>query len=207
MKFTIVSLLCCWLLCISMSAHSETRYVTDELNLSLYELINSKGKLLKRLKSGTELELLSEEGFFAEVRTKDGTVGWTKAGFLIKSKPARTLVIELTAENNELKESLRVKGQQLSETEKLLNNLKSQEQQANTELQDQLENTEGIVAALDRIQQENESLRAQQGQYGSVVPVKWGLIASGITFILGTIAGIALFDYRSRRRHGGFRIY
>ena len=207
MKFTIVSLLCCWLLCISMSAHSETRYVTDELNLSLYELINSKGKLLKRLKSGTELELLSEEGFFAEVRTKDGTVGWTKAGFLIKSKPARALVIELTAENNELKESLRVKGQQLSETEKLLNNLKSQEQQANTELQDQLENTEGIVAALDRIQQENESLRAQQGHYGSVVPVKWGLIASGITFILGTIAGIALFDYRSRRRHGGFRIY
>ncbi|MCG8486708.1 MAG: TIGR04211 family SH3 domain-containing protein [Chromatiales bacterium] len=190
-----------------MSAHSETRYVTDELNLSLYELINSKGKLLKRLKSGTELELLSEEGFFAEVRTKDGTVGWTKAGFLIKSKPARALVIELTAENNELKESLRVKGQQLSETEKLLNNLKSQEQQANTELQDQLENTEGIVAALDRIQQENESLRAQQGHYGSVVPVKWGLIASGITFILGTIAGIALFDYRSRRRHGGFRIY
>ncbi|MCG8124412.1 MAG: hypothetical protein N0E55_10700 [Candidatus Thiodiazotropha taylori] len=126
---------------------------------------------------------------------------------MIKSKPARTLVIELTDENSELKERLQTKEQQLSETEKLLNSLKSQEQQANTELQDQLENTEGIVAALDRIQQENESLRAQQGEFGTMLPLKWGLIASAITFIVGIVAGIALFDYRSRRRHGGFRIY
>jgi SH3 domain protein len=190
-----------------MTAHSETRYVTDELNLSLYEQINSKGNLLKRLKSGTQLELLSEEGFFAKVRTKDGTVGWTKAGFLIKSKPARAVVLELSAENNQLKETLTVKQEQLSETEKLLQKLKNQEQQTNSELLGQLENTEDIVATLDRVQQENESLRAQQGYFGNMVRVKWALVAAGITFISGIIAGIALFDYRSRRRHGGFRIY
>ncbi|MEW8212782.1 MAG: hypothetical protein AB2735_20150, partial [Candidatus Thiodiazotropha taylori] len=61
--------------------------------------------------------------------------------------------------------------------------------------------------ALDRIQQENESLRARQGEFGTMLPLKWGLIASAITFIVGIVAGIALFDYRSRRRHGGFRIY
>jgi SH3 domain protein len=207
MKYSSLSLLFGCLICVTINAHSEVRYVTDELNLSLYEQINSKGKLLKRLKSGTQLNLLSEQGLFAKVRTMDGTVGWTKAGFLINSKPARALVIELTAENDQLKESLKVKQEQISEHEKLLQNLKDQEQQANSELQGQLENTEGIIAALDRIQRENESLKAQQGHFGNMVPVKWALVAAGITFISGTIAGIALFDYRSRRRHGGFRIY
>jgi SH3 domain protein len=207
MKYSSLSLLFGCLICVTINAHAEVRYVTDELNLSLYEQINSKGKLLKRLKSGTQLDLLSEQGLFAKVRTMDGTVGWTKAGFLINSKPARAMVIELTAENDQLKESLRLKQQQISEHETLLQNLKDQEQQANSELQGQLENTEGIVAALDRIQRENERLRAQQGHFGNMVPVKWALVAAGITFISGIIAGIALFDYRSRRRHGGFRIY
>lgn len=208
MKYYTVCFLGACLICTSFNTYSETRYVTDELHLSLYELINSKGKLLQRLKSGTELELLSEEGLFAQVRTLDGKVGWTKAGFLIQTKPARALLEELTTENTNLKASLETKEVQLSETKVALKNLKAQEQQANAELQGQLENTEGIVSALDRIQQENESLRAaQQGHFNRAIPIKIGLIAAGVTFILGIVSGIVLFDYRSRRRHGGIRIY
>ncbi|MCU7893481.1 MAG: SH3 domain-containing protein [Candidatus Thiodiazotropha sp. (ex Ustalcina ferruginea)] len=62
-------------------------------------MINSKGKLLKRLNSGTELELLEEKGLFAKVRTKDGTEGWTKAGFLITRKPARAQLLEMQQQN------------------------------------------------------------------------------------------------------------
>jgi SH3 domain protein len=207
MKYTIVWLLSTCLAGVSIAAHSETRYVTDELNLALYELINSKGKLLRRLKSGTKLELLREEGFFAEVRTQDGTVGWTKAGFLIKTKPARALLDELKIDNRELRDALQAKSLQLTETENKLLELKTQEQQAYTEIEGQQEKTESIVAALDRIQQENEALRAQQGHFGKIIPINWVFIVAGITFILGIIAGITLFDYRSRRRHGGIRIY
>ncbi|MES9939236.1 MAG: TIGR04211 family SH3 domain-containing protein [Candidatus Thiodiazotropha sp. 6PLUC2] len=208
MKYYTAWLLATCLSCTSFFAYSETRYVTDELHLSLYELINSKGKLLQRLKSGTELELLSEEGLFAKVRTLDGKVGWTKAGFLIQTKPARALLEELSIENSQLKANLKTQKVQLTETEQALNKLRDQEQQANAELQGQLENTEGIVSALDRIQQENESLKAaQQGHFSKAIPIKLGLIAAGVTFILGIVSGIALFDYRSRRRHGGIRIY
>jgi SH3 domain protein len=207
MKYATVWFFGSCLICLSFTAFAETRYVTDELNLALYELINSKGKLLKRLSSGTELELLQEEGFYAEVRTKDGTVGWTKAGFLIKNKPARTLLTELKIENGQLQKALEAQKKQLSETEIALDNLKAQTQEANAELQGQLENTEGIVAALDQVQQENESLRTRHELFSQVIPLNWGLIATGITFILGIVAGIALFDYRSRKRHGGIRIY
>jgi SH3 domain protein len=186
---------------------AETRYVTDELQLSLYELINSKGKLLKRLNSGDQLELLEEEGLFAKVRANDGTEGWTKAGFLIKNKPARTQLIELQQQHQALASKLEQSKADLKKSHSELVNLKQQEQQANAELQDQLANQEGVIAALDRIQQENEALRNSQGQLFSAIPLNWGLIAVGISFLLGLIAGIVLFDYRSRRRHGGYRIY
>ncbi|MES9972291.1 MAG: TIGR04211 family SH3 domain-containing protein [Candidatus Thiodiazotropha sp.] len=199
-----------WGLCLIACNHTalaETRYVTDELQLSLYELINSKGKLLKRLNSGDELELLEEEGLFAKVRTKDGIEGWTKAGFLIQQKPARTQLAELQLQHEALATQLEQNEAKLKESRNELDNLKHQEQEATAELQDQLANTEGVVAALDRIQQENEALRNNQNQMHSAIPLKWGLIAAGITFVLGTIAGTALFDYRSRKRHGGYRIY
>lgn len=186
---------------------AETRYVTDELQLSLYELINSQGKLLKRLSSGDELELLEQEGLFAKVRTKDGTEGWTKAGFLILEKPARTQLSELQQQYETLTSRLEQSEAELKSARFELNDLKQQEQQANAELQDQLANTEGVVAALDKVQQENEALRTSQNRLDTAIPLNWGLIAAGICFFLGLAAGIVLFDYLSRRRHGGYRIY
>jgi SH3 domain protein len=191
----------------TQNAISETRYVTDELQLSLYELINSKGKLLKRLNSGDELELLEQEGFFAKVRTKDGAEGWTKAGFLIQEKPARNQLVQLQKQHNALTSKYKQSEAELKKTLTDLDNLRQQQQIADTELQDQLENTEGVVAALNKIRQENETLRQNNSRMITAIPLNWGLIATGISFVLGITAGIALFDYRSRKRHGGYRIY
>ena len=97
----------------SFNASAEIRYVTDELQLSLYEEINSQGKLLLRLNSGTELELLETSGFYARVRTMDGVEGWTKAGFLISEKPARAQLLGLQNENNALQQQLAKRQQAL----------------------------------------------------------------------------------------------
>ncbi|MEW8508709.1 MAG: TIGR04211 family SH3 domain-containing protein [Candidatus Thiodiazotropha sp.] len=207
MKYARFCLLSLCLLGFSSNLLADTRYVTDELQLSLYELLNSKGKLLKRLNSGDQLELLEQEGLFAKVRTPDGTEGWTKAGFLIEEKPARAQLNELKQQHETLAQKLEDNEAELQSTLDTLDNLKQQEQQANAKLQEQLANTEGVVAALDKVQQENEALRSSQNQMQSAIPLNWGLIATSISFVLGLIAGIALFDYLSRRRHGGYRIY
>jgi SH3 domain protein len=197
------------LLLAGMSFHAlaETRYVTDVLQLSLYEEINSKGKLLERLNSGAELELLETSGFYARVRTQEGVEGWTKAGFLITEKPARAQLAELQSENESLQQQLEQRQQALDASKEELARVMDNEGQAYAEMAERVKNAEEIADTVERLQKENDAFRHQLSSDEIQIPIKWGLIAAGISLLLGSIAGIMLFDYLSRRRHGGYRIY
>jgi SH3 domain protein len=200
----------------TMSLSAETRYVTDELQLSMYEEINSQGKMIKRLNSGTELELLETQGLYAKVRTQEGLEGWTKAGFLISEKPARAQLIDANQRVEALESQLKQSRKALETVQTDLKNVQSdQNNSENSELKERLASAEKIAASVDQLKQENQSLRQQLDNqetdseivYAEGIPVKWGLIGSAVTLLLGILGGMALFDYRSRRRHGGYRIY
>lgn len=196
-----------FLSCYSIFVCAETRYVTDELQLSMHEEINSQGKLLQRLNSGTELELIETEGLYARVRTKEGVEGWTKAGFLISDKPARAQLLDSQAKIEDLQQKLNQNQEQLAASRADLENIRNNEGQAYTELTQRLDTAEKVASTVGQLQQENEAYRAQLNGDKVEIPFKWGLIASGLSLLLGLVGGIALFDYRSRKRHGGYRIY
>ncbi len=201
--------------CLSLSA--ETRYVTDELQLSMYEEINSQGKMIKRLNSGTELELLETQGLYAKVRTREGLEGWTKSGFLIAEKPARAQLIDANQKVEALENQLKQSREALESAKTDLENSQSGSGNSDSdgELKERLANAEKIAASVDQLKQENQSLRQQLANqetgneivYAEGIPLKWGLIGSAVTLLLGILGGMALFDYRSRKRHGGYRIY
>jgi SH3 domain protein len=196
------------LLSVAFNAAAETRYVTDILQLSLYQEINSGGELLRRLSSGTELELLETSGFYARVRTQDGVEGWTKAGFLISEKPARGQLADLKAENAMLQEQLKTRQQALETAQGEMTKATDKESQALAEMAERLESAETIAARVGQLEQENERLRQQPDSVEqTMIPLGWGLIGSGVALVLGIAGGIALFDYRSRKRHGGYRVY
>ena len=187
---------------------AETRYVTDILQLSLYQEINSGGELLKRLNSGTELELLETSGLYARVRTKEGVEGWTKAGFLIAEKPARGQLDDLKTENSRLQTQLANNEQALKAAKGEISMATGKQDKALAEMAERLQNAEKIAARVNQLEQENEGLRQQQTESDQLmIPVSWSLIASAIALLLGIAGGIILFDYRSRKRHGGYRIY
>ncbi|MEJ2610634.1 MAG: TIGR04211 family SH3 domain-containing protein [Candidatus Thiodiazotropha sp.] len=164
MKHYTIWLLGCCLIGTSMMTYAETRYVTDELQLSLYERFDSKGELLMRLNSGTELELLEEKSFFAKVRTKDGTEGWTKAGFLTKDKPAKAQLEDLKVENKSLSDALEEKKQQLSKIKAELSRAQEHNQPTNSVVtiekqDDPVDTKETLITALDRVQHGNNNLK------------------------------------------------
>jgi SH3 domain protein len=195
-------------LVLSQSLQGATKYVTDDLQLALHAQSNSKGKLLQKLPSGTKLEVLKEDGLFAKVKAPDGTVGWTKAGFLMTEKPARARVIELEQEQAQLKNDLVQAQGQLQTSNALAAELRAEKIQIALELAAEREKKQNDSTTISQLQQEVTSLRARLHPEDELqIPLRWGLITSAAGLLIGFIGGIALFDWLSRRRHGGYRIY
>jgi SH3 domain protein len=203
--FSLLGLLC---LALCHNLLADTKYVTDDLQLSLYEKSGSKGKLLQKLSSGTRLEVLKEDGFYARVKTPDGTIGWTKSGFLVQEKPARALLIELQQGQSELQQELETTRDQLKVSEKLAAELRAEKIQVALELAQERENRQSESTRQKELQHEISQLRERLGVNGGTrISLSWGLIGSSVALLLGFVGGIALFDWMSRKRHGGYRVY
>jgi Bacterial SH3 domain len=86
------------LLLVSANAKAATVYVSDELVLGVYAEQNNQGQRLATLHSGANVETLSVNGDFTEVRLNDGTTGWVKSAYLTTLEPATVRVKQLEEE-------------------------------------------------------------------------------------------------------------
>jgi SH3 domain protein len=68
----------------------DTRYVSDELRITMRTGPGNQNRIVKMLTSGQRLELLkqTDEGY-SKVRTADGTQGWVRTQYLIGEPVAR----------------------------------------------------------------------------------------------------------------------
>ena len=67
---------------------AEQSYVTDRISLDIHVGADEKTSVIKSVPSGTELEVLDEEGNFVEIRLRDGTQGWVNSDFVMIEIPA-----------------------------------------------------------------------------------------------------------------------
>src|SRR5690554_273196 len=72
------------------SAWAQTRYVSDQLQITLRSGPTNSHRILKMMDAGTPVDVLEtgEEGW-VRVRTKDGAEGWTLTRHLMDSPSAR----------------------------------------------------------------------------------------------------------------------
>ena len=62
-------------------------------------------------------------------------------------------------------------------------------------------------ARLAELADENADFKAKQAQFQFSLPLPLVGVAMGLSLLAGFLAGLWWLDARSRRRHGGFRIY
>lgn len=188
------------LLLLSGNCMAEKMYVTDILQLSLYAKADATSDKVTTVASGAELTVLEQARSYTKVKTGDGVTGWAKTAYLVSEVPARLRAARLESSNKSLANQLQKTQQQLSDLQNEAGRLRNQQDAVSTRSQQQ----EKEVAHL---RAENSKYRDQLAAYDNSVPVSVLAGAAIACLLAGLAGGIAWLDYRSRRRHGGFRVY
>ena len=181
-------------------AAAETAYVTDNLRLGLHQAADTSDRAFRTLDSGQELEILSRDRNYAHVQLPEGVQGYVKAAYLVFEKPAKLVVAETNAERDQLLADIELLRQQFAGPAETIATL----EQNNEALQAQLDDSVARVADLD---EENTRLRNRQAQQQFSLPITWVTGAIAVCLVGGFLLGLWWVDVRSRRRHGGIRIY
>ncbi len=178
----------------------QTAYVTDKLQLGLHAAEDTSDAPMKNLVSGTALEILERNRFYARVRTPDGREGWVKAGYLTDEKPAAARILELEAASAAAKTRLDSVLAQTTDVRQTITDLER-------ELAVSREKAEQATSRVAELESETGRFNQRMGDFRSSVPVRWALLAASLMLVIGAFAGFLWFDQRSRKRFGGFRVY
>lgn len=188
------------LVLLPFTAAAETAYVTDNLRLGLHAAEDTSDRAFRFLESGQAMEVLVRDRNYANVRLPDGAEGWVKSAYLVDEKPAKLIVAETMAERDALAAELESTRQAFAEPAAAIERLQS-------EVSDLTSRLEGAQDETATLREENASIQGMKEQYRGSVPITWVGGAIVVMLIVGFLGGLWLADYRSRKRHGGIRIY
>ncbi|MEX1265902.1 MAG: TIGR04211 family SH3 domain-containing protein [Woeseia sp.] len=197
MRFLLHMLL---LAALPMTAMAETAYVTDQLILGLHRAADTSDRAFRTLESGQEMEILTRNRNYAQVRLPDGTEGYVKVAYLVTEKPAKLIVSESQAESERLQQELDNLRAAFAEPAQTIERLEQQLDEQQAEIIE-------AQAQISDLAEQNEDFAARQDQYKYSLPVKWVGGALAVVLLAGFLGGLWWTDYRSRKRHGGIRIY
>ncbi len=146
------------------------------------------------------MEILIRTNNYANVRLPDGTEGWVKTAYIVDDKPAKLIVAETMQERDALAAELEETKAAFAEPAETIENLQAE----TSDLNARLETAQTEIASL---QEANASIDDLKARYKGALPITWVGGALVVMLVLGFLGGLWYTDHRSRKRHGGIRIY
>ena len=214
-KIPVIALLALQLLT-APAALAATRYVSDDLTINLRRGKGNEFKILKMLKTGTPLEVLAEDGQWAEVREPGGTVGYVPSQFLTGELPKGLLAARLEKENGRLSEELKQVKLSYQDVDTLVTQFKAQISELETgrsraekglaEFQGKYETLRQEAGNVVQLQQERDqlalanqqltteltTLRSERDAVLRTGMIKWFLAGGGVLlcgWLIGRLPG------------------
>ena len=145
------------LLCNVTAAWAETRYISDQLVVSLREQPQNGSETIVYLKTDTPVEVLEVGEQYIHVKTTNGEVGYIQKSYLTEKTPKATVISRLTRENEGLKE-------RVQELEKQYREAFSKGDEAQKKILSELEDARLQIAKLDKALLKSETELAERTQ-------------------------------------------
>jgi len=207
------------LLSATVAMADNTRYVTDQLEITLRSGQSTKHQIIRMLPSGTPVELLEtdDETKYSRVRTSDdGTEGWVLSRYLDEQPSARERLVTVAQQVKQLGDDNRQLQQTLKDTtrekERLSKALAASDSK-NEQLSRELDHIKQISAATIEVDTTNQTLKLElqqlQSRYDQAQNTidtlqddsnrKWVMVGAGI-ILLGILIGLIIPKIRWRRK-------
>ena len=203
---------------VSQALLAESRWVSDEFEITLRTGPSTSNAIQLMIKSGTELDVLERDAAsgYSRVRTPGGTEGWVLTRYLMSELSAReqlqTLTSQLTSattQGSSLNSQLAAVRSEYQAAERQIKTLEDENAKLsaelaeikrtaanvlsindqNKELRDQLNATE---IRVDTLEHENRDLMSQTKRY-------W-FMSGALVLVIGIVLGLWLPRIRWQRR-------
>ena len=143
------------LLCSATVAWAETRYISDQLVVSVRAQPQNGSETIVYLKTDTPVEVLEVGEQYIHVKTTNGEVGYIQKSYLTEQTPKATVINRLTRENEGLQERVR-------ELEKQYREVFAKGDEAQKKVLSDLENSRIQIAELDKALRKSETELAER---------------------------------------------
>ena len=174
------------------SAYADRRYVSDRLIVTLREAPRKDGMALRKLGTGTPVEVLEESGRYLRVRTEEGEEGWVGKQYISSEVPKPIIIAGLRKEIDLLK--ARIKEFETGGNP-MLDELEAAKQSHLAKVKELEESVVEIIGerrrlrkANDQLHRDIEHLQKEMADLKGTGKLRW-FLAGAAVFCLGLIAG------------------
>ncbi len=213
------------LLTLSQSLLAETRYVTDQFEITLRSGASTSNSILKMLKSGQPVTVIEDDiaSKYTLVQTPDGKQGYVLTRYLDRQPSARERLAALQKKTEKLQKTIGELRKELSQSRNSLQSdsqtisqLKRELKATQDELDSLKEATRDTVQVIEqnrtlqqritRLESEKQVLEEENRNYKDSTAMDWFVRGAGVS-LLAFFIGILVTRIRWRKRDswGDFR--
>lgn len=95
-------------------AAAQAAFITDKIVVEVHAQRFGQGAVLKKLSSGSSVEVLMSDGKFSRIRTTDNITGWIDSKYLSNEKPTQLEYLELLSKSKTTEGKLRAAEEKLA---------------------------------------------------------------------------------------------
>lgn len=225
MKTSVLSLLILTLLLIvSAVSFAETRYITDQLVITVRSNKTNNYEILTTLRTASPVKILAEDTEYVKVRTSKGIEGYVRKQYVSKAIPKKIQIEQLQQQRATLESQLQQQRQEfqeksglamtsLKQLESLGDELKTTRLQLEQiksdydKLKKSSDNVVNLAAERDQLLEENSRmtnelvvLQEENRNFHRSNMIQWFLAGGGV-FLIGWLVGKIS---RKKRGYGQF---